>query len=118
MSASPYEHRKMASAAQADAATSAVLIQSVVEPEPVVHIASIVIHVRPHHLAGVKDWIVAYSDVQLQAEIHAESEQGKLVVVLETENEKYILNLIDRVQEQTGVLNAALVYHEIINEEG
>lgn len=84
----------------------------------VLHIASIVIHVRPQYVSDIRHWLEGASNNVLHTEIHAESEQGKFVVVIETENEKHILALLDAVLEQPGALNSALVYHEIINEEG
>ncbi|NHO64438.1 chaperone NapD [Aestuariicella hydrocarbonica] len=81
------------------------------------HIASLIVHVRKNYLETVKQWVEAFSCSDIQTEIHAESEQGKLVVVIETEDEKHILALIDTIVEQPGVLNSALVYHEIIPED-
>lgn len=79
--------------------------------EPVLHIASVAVQVRPHNLTRIKQWLGDFPG----AEIHAEDARGKLVVVLEAEAEKTILNLLDGLGAQTGVLNAALVYHEILS---
>ena len=45
-----------------------------------VHISSMVVHARPEHLATVKSYIEQLPG----AEIHGESDNGKLVVVRET----------------------------------
>lgn len=74
------------------------------------HIASLVAHVRPEYLVAVKAWLV----LQPSIEIHAESPQGKLVLVMESTHEKAIVEFLDALRAQTGVLNAALVYHEVI----
>jgi periplasmic nitrate reductase NapD len=79
--------------------------------EPVLHIASVVVHAHPNALVNVKNWLSVFPG----AEIHAEDVRGKLVVVVEAESENGILNLLDGLCAQTGVLNAALVYHEIIH---
>lgn len=81
--------------------------------EKPLHIASLVIHVRPDNLTELKHWLLSQDGV----EIHAESAQGKLVVVMETRDQQKILNLIDAAAVQPGALNAALVYHEILTEE-
>lgn len=77
---------------------------------PELHVASLVVHARPQSLATVKDWLLRQPGV----EVYAESEQGKLVVVMESEHAQPILDLIDATQALTGVINAALVYHEVI----
>ena len=51
-------------------------------------------------------------------ELHQESPLGKLVVVLETEHERQILERIEQINQLPGVLNAALVYHEVLSPEG
>lgn len=81
-------------------------------PDPL-HIASVIVHVQPFALNVVRHWLEKIAGV----EIHAVSEQGKFVVVIEATQEQVILDLIDNVITQPGVLNAALVYHEILNEE-
>jgi len=77
------------------------------------HIASIVVHVRPDHFIDLKQWLLPQKGV----EIHAENAQGKLVLVTETEQEQAILDLIDQIAVHPGTLNAALVYHEIISAQ-
>lgn len=79
-------------------------------PPTHLHIASFIAHVRPEKMASLKVWL---TDMQ-QMEIHAENEQGKLVLVTESNNEQHILQLLDELRAQPGVLNAALVYHEQI----
>ena len=90
--------------------------QQIAEQQPEgkpLHIASLVIHVRPDNLTELKHWLLSQDGV----EVHAESAQGKLVVVMETAEQQHILNLIDTANVQPGVLNAALVYHETLTEE-
>jgi nitrate reductase NapD len=40
------------------------------------------------------------------------------VVVLEAEHESRILDTINHIQQIPGVLNAALIYHELLSPEG
>ena len=74
-----------------------------------VHISSMVVHARPEYLAIVKNYIEQLPD----AEIHGESDNGKLVVVLETQNQGYITDVIDKIKNFEYVLSTALVYHQI-----
>jgi len=74
-----------------------------------VHISSMVVHVKPDHLRSVKNSIEQLPG----AEIHGESDKGKLVVVLETQNQGYITDVIENINNLEYVLNTALVYHQI-----
>jgi len=74
-----------------------------------VHISSMVVHVNPDSLQTVKTSIEQLDG----AEIHAESEDGKLVVVLETENQGYITDVIEKISNIDFVLSTALVYYQI-----
>ncbi|MBY6196207.1 chaperone NapD [Vibrio hangzhouensis] len=74
-----------------------------------VHISSLVVHCKPESLAEVKAQIHQYDN----AEIYGDSEEGKIVVVLETENQGFVTDTIDAINNLPNVLNAALVYHQI-----
>lgn len=78
------------------------------------HIASLLVHVRPELLGAVKANLGLLDGLEL----HQESPLGKLVVVLETEHEQQILERIEQISNLPGVLNAALVYHELLSPEG
>lgn len=84
--------------------------ESLNAPPSHLHIASLILHVRPENLGALKLWL---ADVEA-IEIHAENDQGKLVLVTESDNEQRILQILDELRAQPGVLNAALVYHEQI----
>ena len=73
------------------------------------HISSMVVHARAEDLASVKQKIEQLPG----AEVHAESDNGKLVVVLETERQGYITDIIETINNMEQVLNTALVYHQI-----
>ena len=66
-------------------------------------------HTRPDHLQTVKNNIEQLHG----AEIHGESDSGKLVVVLETQNQSYVTDIIEKIGNFEYVLNTALVYHHI-----
>ncbi len=76
------------------------------------HIASLLVHCRPELLAAVK----ANLSLLPGLELHQQSPNGKLVVVLEAEHESRILDAIEHIQHLPGVLNAALIYHEELLE--
>ncbi|MGF1738386.1 chaperone NapD [Photobacterium satsumensis] len=74
-----------------------------------VHISSLVVHVKPEYLASVKEQIEAMPN----AEIYGDSEEGKVIVVLETENQGYVTDTIDKINNLEHVLTTFLVYHQI-----
>lgn len=78
------------------------------------HIASLLVHCRPEFLDAVKANLTLLAGLEL----HQESPAGKIVVVLEAEHESRILDTINHIQQLPGVLNAALIYHELLNLEG
>ena len=52
------------------------------------------------------------------AQVPEHSPEGKLVVHLETANQNAIMQCISAIEEMAGVINAALVYHQIDEEMG
>ena len=74
-----------------------------------VHISSMVVHTRPEHLEAVKRGI----ELVPGTEIHAESDCGKLVVVVESSTQNHITDTIEKIAGLPNVLSAALVYHQI-----
>ena len=74
-----------------------------------VHISSLVVHAVPQYLSAIKQQIESFDG----AEIYGESETGKLVVVIETQNQGYITDTIDAINQLDHVLSTALVFHQI-----
>jgi nitrate reductase NapD len=74
-----------------------------------VHISSLVVHCLPEHLTEMKAEIEKFEN----AEIYGDSPEGKIVVVLETENQGFVTDTIDAINNLPNVLNAALIYHQI-----
>ncbi len=77
------------------------------------HVASFVAHISAASLASVKQSI---TDID-GAEIHVESEQGKLVFTLEAETHQLIANRMDLIKDLEGVISMAPVYHQYLTEE-
>lgn len=78
------------------------------------HIASLVVLARPELFEAVKANLRLLEDIEL----HQESTAGKLVVVLEARDEQQILQRIEQINNLPGVLNAALIYHELLDPAG
>jgi nitrate reductase NapD len=74
-----------------------------------IHISSMVVHARPEWLQSVKSGIERLAGT----EIHGESDEGKLVVVLESDSQTQITDIIEKINNFEHVLNTALVYHQI-----
>ncbi|MDR5899317.1 chaperone NapD [Halomonas vilamensis] len=79
-------------------------------PDNTLHIVSFIVHVKPDALAATVQWLAE----QPNCDIRGEDEAGKLVVVAENNDEKALLQLMETVRDQPGVLDAALVYHEVL----
>jgi periplasmic nitrate reductase NapD len=80
------------------------------------HVASLIAHAHPEQLPDLRAWLVT-PQAHIQIEIHAESPQGKLVLVTESTQEKAIVDFLDELRGQAGVVNAALVYHEYLSAQ-
>lgn len=78
------------------------------------HIASLVVLARPQLFEAVKANLRLLDGLEL----HQESAAGKLVVVLETNDENQILQRIEQINNLPGVLNAALIYHQVLDHAG
>lgn len=74
-----------------------------------VHISSLLIQVRPARLASVS----AVLEIWPGLEVHAADLSGRLVVTLESVGERAIVEFLDRIHAEPGVLSANLVYHHI-----
>jgi nitrate reductase NapD len=68
-----------------------------------------VVQARPDHLEFVKSQIEHLPGT----EIHGESDSGKLIVVLESQTQTYITDVIEKIAGIEHVLSTALVYHQI-----
>lgn len=78
------------------------------------HIASLLVHCRPELLPALMANLRQLPEVEL----HQHSPEGKLVLVMETPDERQILARIEQLQQLPGVLGAALIYHELLTPEG
>ncbi len=74
-----------------------------------VHISSLVVHGRPEGIESIETAIGGLRG----AEVHGASEQGKLVVTLETISELEMLTRIDAINQIEGVLSVAPIFHQV-----
>ena len=74
-----------------------------------VHISSLIVHVPPARLDEAKLQIAAIDE----AEIYGDSDEGKIVVVLETAREKFITDIIEKINNLEAVLSTSMVFHQI-----
>jgi len=72
------------------------------------HIASFIVHCWPDHLEALKARVIETEGL----ETGAESREGKLVVIVEGSHERRLLDTIELLESQPGVLECILVYHE------
>ncbi|MGB4499106.1 MAG: chaperone NapD [Methylococcaceae bacterium] len=52
----------------------------------------------------------------LEIEIHAVNEKNQIVITLEQESDEMLTEQLTKVQQIYGVLTAAMVYHQVIEE--
>lgn len=77
------------------------------------HVASFVAHAQSQHLNELRDEISATEG----AEIHAISEQGKIVFTIEAASQNKIGFLIDQLKHHIGLLSLSPIYHQFLTEE-
>ena len=72
------------------------------------HVSSLVVLTQPDLRHALAERIATLDG----AEIHAVSEEGKLVVTLEGPSQRPIMAAIDTIQGLPGVHSAALIFHQ------
>jgi nitrate reductase NapD len=69
-------------------------------------ISSLVVQAKPEQLDNVRNELSSIAE----AEVMGESDLGKLVVVLDTPDNRRAADTITRIQNTAGVLSATLIY--------
>jgi len=69
-------------------------------------ISSLVVQARPAMLPGVRECLGAIAE----AEVVAENDSGKMVVILDTANNREAADKITQIQNHAGILSANLIY--------
>lgn len=78
------------------------------------HISSVVVTADPRRLDQVEPAITALG----AAEIAYSDTGGKMIVTLETDNERAMVDALTAIQLMPGVASAALAYHHTSQELG
>jgi len=81
---------------------------SVPEQDPI-NLVSMVMMTRPERLSGFKELIASVDG----AEIHVASAEGKLVVTVEADDQRSLLQRIEVLQNLDGLVSSNLVYHQV-----
>lgn len=71
-----------------------------------IHIAGVVIHAHPDETLAIRSRIALIPN----AEVHAASDDGRLVITLEADSTKRTLDYMDAIRALPGVMNVSLVY--------
>ncbi|WP_282607933.1 chaperone NapD [Pelagibius sp. Alg239-R121] len=74
-----------------------------------INISSLVVQVHPESMAGIMNAIERLPG----AEIHASSPLGKIVIVLDLNDDSALSDRIGQIQKMQGVLSASLVFHHV-----
>ncbi|ASJ97758.1 MULTISPECIES: chaperone NapD [Shewanella] len=73
------------------------------------HVTSLVVHASPSAVTQVTADINALAG----ADIHAVTDEGKLVITLEGATQGAILDNVEAINALSGVLSSSLVYHQV-----
>ena len=76
------------------------------------HISSAIVQFKPEFMSRVNNLIGELEGV----EVRGSDDQGKLIVVIESDTERGMVIIIDQLKELDGVANVSLVYHQVDNE--
>ncbi|TVL34092.1 chaperone NapD [Shewanella xiamenensis] len=71
------------------------------------HITSLVVQVMPNKMADVRQHIMAIENAELSV-----NNEVKLVVVLEGNSQRALMDGIEQINAIPGVLSATMVYHQ------
>jgi nitrate reductase NapD len=82
------------------------------DPESLVHLASLLVHGTPQACAQVRELV----RLTQGAEVHATSHAGKLVIVLESADDRAIADTAAQLQDIGGVVNVSIVAHLVESE--
>ncbi len=72
------------------------------------NISSVLVSARPGMASHVQACLCALNGV----EVHALSEEGRLVVTIEADSDQMVADMFATINQQSGVLSVAMVYHQ------
>jgi len=77
------------------------------------NISGVLVHARPENAEAVKQGLLAFAGV----EVHAVTDEGRLVVTLEDEDVGRMADTVVRFQDVAGVISVAMIYHHYEDED-
>ena len=72
------------------------------------NISSVLVNVRSGLLRQVQDDLATLNGV----EVHAATEEGRLIVTIEAGSDKDVANMFEVINHLPGVLSVSMVYHQ------
>ena len=72
------------------------------------NISSAIVHARPGHAAEVQRTLAAIAGV----EIHAVSDEGKLIITIESPGDRETADTFEAISQMDHVLSTSMVYHQ------
>ncbi|WIM04600.1 MAG: chaperone NapD [Candidatus Nitricoxidivorans perseverans] len=72
------------------------------------NISSAIIHARPGAAGAVQSRLAGINGV----DIHAVSEEGRIIVTIETDDDRGTADTFEFISQVDGVLSASMVYHQ------
>ncbi len=72
------------------------------------NISSVIVHAKPTELSSVRGNLEQIPGV----EIHAATDDGKLVITIETDTDGETASTFDRINVMDGVMSCAMVFHQ------
>lgn len=76
------------------------------------NISSAIVHARPGHAEAVQRALASLAGV----EIHAVSAEGKLIVTIESPDDRETADTFEAINRMDHVLSTAMVYHQTESE--
>ena len=77
------------------------------------NVCGVLVHTRPGNVEDVKGRLAALPGV----EVHAATDEGRVVVTVEDTPERLAIETIDDIFQTAGVINASLVYQYTDDED-
>ena len=72
------------------------------------NISSVLVNARPQEIDQAQAGLLALDGV----EIHAVTEEGRMIVTIEADSENVVANIFGVINQLPGVLSASMVYHQ------
>ena len=72
------------------------------------NISSAIVHARPGHAEGVRCALASIAGV----EIHAVSDEGKLIVTIESPDDRETADTFEAISQMDHVMSTSMVFHQ------